>query len=210
MTPLPPQGLYAITDPDLTGSRGLSTCVEEALRGGAVMVQYRNKHARPRDALSDALSLLALCRRYNVPLIVNDDTALAARIGADGVHVGRDDEAVGHARALLGSAAIVGASCYHDLAAAQRAAADGASYVAFGRVFPSRTKPGEALATPDLLRVARQRLNVPVVAIGGITHRNGAIVVAAGAQFLAVIHDLWAGEGTDGMERARALSACFD
>jgi thiamine-phosphate pyrophosphorylase len=207
MTPLPTRGLYAVTDPALTEERGLLACVEQALRGGAAAVQYRDKSAPPATALARARALLSLCRSHAVPLIVNDDVELAAACGADGVHVGRDDAAVRHARELLGPDAIIGASCYHDFVLAQRAVADGASYVAFGRFFASRTKPGQALATPDLLHQARARLAVPVVAIGGITAGNAATLVAAGAQLLAVVHDLWSGE--DCAARARALCRCF-
>lgn len=207
MTPLPTNGLYAVTDAVLTEERGLLTCVEQALIGGAAVVQYRDKCADPATALARANALLSLCRRYAVPLIVNDDVELAATCGADGVHVGRDDTAVRHAREALGPDAIVGASCYHDVALAQRAVSDGASYVAFGRFFPSRTKPGQALATLDLLRQARSQLAVPVVAIGGITTGNAASLVSAGAQLLAVIHELWSGD--DCAERARALCRCF-
>jgi len=206
-TPLPACGLYAVTDPRLTSGRGLLRCVEDAIRGGAAVVQYRDKIADPRTALGNATALLTLCRRHGVPLIVNDSVEIAARIGADGVHVGRDDAAVRHARETLGPQAIVGASCYHELALAQSAVANGASYVAFGRFFESRSKPGRALATTDLLRQARTLVPVPLVAIGGITAGNGATLVAAGADLLAVIHDLWA--GNDCVVSARALRDCF-
>lgn len=207
MTALPARGLYAVTDSALTEQRGLLACVEQALRGGAVAVQYRDKSADPDTALARARALISMCRGHGVPLIVNDDVALAARCGADGVHVGREDAAVRQARQVLGPDAIVGASCYHDLALAQQAVADGATYVAFGRFFTSRTKPGQALATPELLRQAKATLAVPVVAIGGITGANAAGLVAAGADLLAVIHDLWSGE--DCAARARTLRDCF-
>jgi thiamine-phosphate pyrophosphorylase len=142
-----------------------------------------------------------------VPLIVNDDVQLALAIGADGVHVGRDDDAVANARAILGSGAIVGASCYHELSLAQRAVDDGATYVAFGRFFPSKTKPGQALADLDLLIRARQQLDVPIAAIGGITADNGRSLVESGADLLAVIHDLWCEQHC--RPRAKALVECF-
>ena len=150
MSALPPPGLYAITDSRLTRERGLSGCVEAALRGGAVMVQYRDKESAAQQRLSDARELVRLCHRYRVPLIVNDDVDLAHDAGADGVHLGRDDASVADARARLGASAIVGVSCYHELDRALAGAADGADYVAFGRFFSSRTKPGQALATPAL------------------------------------------------------------
>jgi thiamine-phosphate pyrophosphorylase len=204
---LPKPGLYAVTDAALTRARGLFACVEAALKGGAVMVQYRDKAAPRARRLSEATRLAALCRDAGVPLIVNDDPALAAEAGANGVHLGRDDGPVSRARALLGPTAIIGVSCYHELSRAREAALAGADYGAFGRFFASCTKPGEALATPTLLRSARAELDLPLVAIGGITAANGAPLVAAGASWLAVIHDLWS--GVDVAARARALGDCF-
>jgi len=208
MIPMPRRGLYAVTDRDLARERGLLASVEQVLRGGAAMVQYRDKSGDTARRRAEASALLARCHRYEVPLIVNDDVALALAIGADGVHVGRDDEAVARARERLGSEAIVGASCYHELGRAERACRDGASYVAFGRFHPSSTKPGRPLATEALLREARSALDVPIVAIGGIGADNGAALVAAGADLLAVIHDLWA--AGDCAARARAFARCWD
>lgn len=201
------QGLYAITDAALTRDRGLVACVEAVLRGGAAMVQYRDKHSSPDAMRRNAGALLAACREAAVPLIINDDVGLAQAIGADGVHVGRDDEAVAAARAALGADAIIGASCYHHLELAEQAAAAGASYVAFGRFFDSVTKPGAALATPGLLRKARSRLSLPIAAIGGITADNGGALVRDGADLLAVINDLWG--APDCAARARDFAACF-
>jgi len=207
MQALPAFGLYAITDPQLTDARGLNACVEQALAAGAALVQYRDKLASPPERRTRAESLLSLCRRYNVPLIINDEVQLAQAIGADGVHVGREDDAVSHARAVLGPSAIVGASCYHELPLALRAVRDGATYVAFGRFFASHTKPGQALASLELLEQARQQIDVPIVAIGGITAENGRALVDAGVSLLAVIHDLWC--EPDCAARARALVDCF-
>jgi thiamine-phosphate pyrophosphorylase len=207
MTPLPESGLYAVTDPALTRERGLHSCVEQALEAGAALVQYRDKSASAPQRRERAQSLLDLCRQFAVPLIINDDVQLARAIGADGAHVGRDDDAVRRARAILGPAAIVGASCYHELPLAIEAVRDGASYVAFGRFFVSHTKPGQALASVDLLEQARQQIDVPIAAIGGITAANGRAVVNAGASLLAVIHDLWC--EADCTPRAQALVRCF-
>ncbi len=205
---LPAPGLYAITDAGLTGPRGLEACVAQALRGGAVMVQHRDKDGDSARRRRDAERLVALCKDAGVPLIVNDDVALAREVGAAGVHLGRDDPAPASARAVLGPDAIIGVSCYHDLERARSAAAAGADYVAFGRFFPSRSKPGEALATPALLREASTTLPLPVAAIGGITAGNGRALVRAGARWLAVIHDLWSAEDCEA--RARLLGRCFD
>jgi thiamine-phosphate pyrophosphorylase len=204
---LPGPGLYPVTDAALTRERGLFACVESALEGGAVMVQYRDKTAHGRRRLSEASRLAALCHGAGVPLIVNDDPALAAEAGAHGVHLGRDDGPVSRARALLGPEAIIGVSCYNELPRARAASADGADYVAFGRFFTSCTKPEAALATPALLRAARAELDLPLAAIGGITAANGAALVAAGARWLAVVHDLWS--AADIAARAHALARCF-
>ncbi|MFT5447527.1 MAG: thiamine-phosphate pyrophosphorylase [Gammaproteobacteria bacterium] len=206
--PLPQSGLYAITDQELTRDRGLLTCVKQVLDSGAAIVQYRDKTASGPQLRERAESLLELCRKYEVPLIVNDDVQLALAIGADGVHVGRDDDAVANARATLGPTAIVGASCYHELSLAQRAVDDGATYIAFGRFFTSKTKPGQALADLNLLMQARQQFTVPIAAIGGITADNGRSLVESGANLLAVIHDLWC--EPDCRPRAKALVECFE
>lgn len=194
------RGLYAITDTALTRERGVVHCVRAAVAGGAAMVQYRDKSDDARRRRAEATALLGVCRDSGVPLIINDDVALAAAIGADGVHVGRDDGGVADARARLGPRAIVGASCYHHLDLAMEAAAAGASYVAFGRVFPSRTKPGAALADATLVREARSRLDLPIAVIGGVTAENSPEMVSAGADLLAVINDLWTADDP----RARA------
>jgi len=205
---LPGRGLYAITDAGLTARRGLVTCVREALRGGAVMVQYRDKSGDPARRRREASVLGELCREAGVPLIINDDVKLALQTGADGVHLGREDSSPARARELLGADAIVGVSCYHDIECARGAGARGADYVAFGRFFPSRTKPGEALASTALLRQARAELALPVAAIGGITAANGGALTTAGAHWLAVVHDLWSAENCEA--QARALARCFD
>jgi thiamine-phosphate pyrophosphorylase len=201
------RGLYAITDTKLTHESGLLRCVMAALAGGAVMVQYRDKSNCSDRRRREARDLLAACRQFQVPLIINDDIDLAREIGAAGVHVGRGDAAVAIARAALGPSAIIGASCYHELDRASSAQDEGADYVAFGRVYASSTKPGAALATLDLLREAHSRLSIPVVAIGGIRTDNAATLIEAGVDMVAVINDLWT--APDCEARARAFTACF-
>lgn len=163
----PDTGLYAITREGYHDVEALAEAVAAAVRGGAVAVQYRAKAAA--DPLAEAERLLAICRAAAVPLIVNDDVALAHRIGADGVHLGRDDMSPAEARRRLGPDAIVGVSCYDSVECAVRAEEAGAAYVAFGRFFPSATKPGAPCARLETLARAKQRVRVPVVAIGGIT-----------------------------------------
>ena len=180
-------GLYAITDAILCRATGLEAAVAAALAGGARLVQYRDKGEDADRRLREARALLRLCRARGVPLIVNDDPELARRAGADGVHLGRGDPDPGRARALLGPAAIIGVSCYDDLDRAREAAAAGVDYLAFGRFFPSATKPDAVPASLDLLRQARRELDLPLVAIGGITPENGALPIAAGADMLAAV-----------------------
>lgn len=183
--PFPTRGLYAITQPEGKDPAAVVAEVEAALRGGAAVIQYRDK--APHDALRLARALLALCRTYTVPLLINDSIDLAASIGADGVHLGQNDGALAEARQQLGATAIIGVSCYNSVERAEQLAALGADYVAFGRFFPSSSKPLAAPAELESLRLAKQRLRVPIVAIGGITPDNGAALLAAGADVLAVI-----------------------
>ena len=182
------RGLYAIT-PEGLGTDTLVAAVRRALDGGAALLQYRNKAAGAELRREQALALLALSRKHNVPLIVNDDVELAASIDADGVHVGRDDGRVAAARLRL-RGKLLGASCYASLERAREAVADGADYVAFGSVFLSTTKPQVVRAPLALFSQARA-LGVPLVAIGGITIANAAEAVGAGADAIAVIADLF-------------------
>ena len=186
-----PRGLYAVTRADDGEVDDLTSAVEQALRGGAVMVQYRNKTAQWAVRIREAEALNTVCRRFRVPLIVNDDLHLAKEVRAAGVHVGKDDDSVIAARAFLGAAAIVGASCYNSLGKAVRAERDGADYIAFGSFFPSPTKPDAVRAPIELLGAAKRELTVPVVAIGGINTLNAAGLVEAGADLVAVIDALF-------------------
>jgi len=150
-----------------------------------VAIQYRDKRTDVSDDL--ARQLLVLCREQQVPLIINDDIELAKRIGADGVHLGREDGRLAQAKAALPESAIIGISCYNSLARALEAERAGAAYVAFGRFFASITKPLAQSAELATLQKARQRLTVPIVAIGGILPENGGCLLHAGADLLAVI-----------------------
>lgn len=187
------QGLYAITDDRLTGPE-LIDKVEQVIRGGAALIQYRSKSPDSQRRTQDATALLHLCRGFRIPLIINDDIQLAKDIGADGVHLGKDDESIGQARAVLGKQAIIGVSCYNDLTLATRAEGMGADYVAFGSFFASTTKPAAVTAPIEVLRQAQTRLSIPVVAIGGITPDNASILIDAGADAVAVIHGLFGQE----------------
>lgn len=181
------RGLYAIADTRYLSAARLLGAVHEAIAGGAALIQYRDKGSDPARRREQARALLALCRGHGVPFIVNDDVALAAAIGADGVHIGRDDPALSDARRRLGAGRLIGVSCYNELERALSAQSQGADYVAFGSFFPSPTKPQAVRASIELLRTARATLRIPIVAIGGITPENGADLLAAGAAALAVI-----------------------
>lgn len=201
----PRRGLYAIT-PDEDEDARLLARVEPVLAAGAALLQYRNKRADAAVRRRQARALLPLCRRFGVPLIVNDDIELAAAIGAAGVHLGEDDADLRQARARLGAQAIVGASCYDELARAERACTAGASYLAFGACYPSATKPGTRRATPELLAAAG-RFGLPRVAIGGLRPDNAAVFVTAGADLLAVVGGLF--DAPDPAAAARAFIDCF-
>jgi thiamine-phosphate pyrophosphorylase len=195
------RGLYAIT-PDTRDSVRLVALARSAVQGGASILQYRNKLAGAAQRREEARALGAICRAGHATFIVNDDVALALEVDADGVHLGRDDDDATAARARLGKK-LIGISCYDSLALAEGAVLRGADYVAFGSVFPSATKPGAVRAPLELFRRARA-LGVPLVAIGGITLANAAQAIAAGADCVAVIADLFAAGDVIGCARAYA------
>lgn len=181
----PSSGLYVITQTTHKSPGTIINEVAEAIKGGAVIVQYRDKN--PDDALFVANELVKLCHQANIPLLINDDIELAKQVGADGVHLGREDGAIAQARKNLGGSAIIGVSCYNSVEQALVAQTQGATYVAFGRFFPSSSKPLALPADIETLRQAKRELTIPIVAIGGILPDNGAQLLAAGADFLAVI-----------------------
>lgn len=193
-------GLYAIADTHYLDDTRLVDAVTQAIMGGARIVQYRDKRHAAEKRMQQAKILAALCRQHDALFIVNDDVTLAKETQADGAHLGRDDASLSEAREQLGPRAIIGVSCYNELARAEAAERQGADYVAFGRFFPSRTKPQAVPAGLDLLREAKRKLHIPAVAIGGITPENGASLIAAGADALAVI------EGVFGQADVRAAA----
>jgi len=184
------RGLYAIT-PEQADGRRLLADVEAALAGGCRLLQYRDKLSDMPERVRRAHALRDLTRRFGARLLINDDLALAALVDADGTHLGSEDGNLLAARAILGPDKILGASCYADFAAAERATAAGADYVAFGAVYPSPTKPQAARAGLELFTRARNELTTRSCAIGGITLTNAAPLIAAGADLLAVITDLF-------------------
>lgn len=190
-TNTPLRGLYAVTDSSLTPPGQIVEYLRHALRGGAALVQYRDKGTDAARREQEVRALLDLCRAQQVPLIINDDVALAQRTGADGVHLGKEDSSPAYAREQLGAQAIIGVSCYGSLELALQAQAAGADYVAFGSFYPSHTKPHAAPVAIDVLIQARARLHIPVAAIGGITPERGAVLIQAGADLLAVVHGIF-------------------
>lgn len=208
MTDLPAcgRGLYLVT-PDEADSARLLAAVARVLPARPALLQYRNKLADAARRREEAQALAALCRGAGVRFIVNDDLALALAVGADGVHLGRDDGDPAAARAALGPGRLLGVSCYDEWARAVRGAAAGADYVAFGAMFVSPTKPQAVRAPFELLTRARRELGCGVAAIGGITLDNAGGVVAAGADLVAVISDVFA--AADPPARALAYRRLF-
>ena len=199
----PISGLYAITD----GPRpDFHAAVEAALTGGASVLQYRDKTRDHVRRLAEACWLAEACAARSVPMIVNDDIALAAECGATGVHLGADDPALALARKRLGANAIIGISCYDSIERARLAVAGGASYVAFGAFFSSSTKPSARQAGIGLLHQSAD-LGVPRVAIGGITPDNAHLLIEAGADCVAVISALFG--TTDIRASAERFSGLF-
>lgn len=205
--PVLPRGLYAVTDSELSGTE-LVQHVAQAIQGGAVMIQYRDKSGAAGQRLWQANDLQMLCQSLRVPLIINDDIELAVQCRAAGVHLGKDDANIEQARSALGAQAFIGVSCYASLPRALAAQADGADYVAFGSFFASPTKPAAERADLELLRAARAQLHIPIAAIGGITPDNGRTLVDAGADLLAVVSGVFA--APDISSAAQRYAALFE
>ena len=199
-------GLYVVT-PDEPDTAALVDKVRGCLRGGARLVQYRNKTASAALRREQAGELLALCRDAGVPLIVNDDLELAITLDADGVHLGRDDSDLARARQRLAPARILGASCYDRLDAARSAVERGADYVAFGAAYPTAVKPAAPRASLALYAEAKAALAVPIVAIGGITPENALPLKQAGVDAVAVIGAVFGAPDVE--SRAREFAKIF-
>jgi thiamine-phosphate pyrophosphorylase len=201
------KGLYAITPDELDTSVLLSK-VRAALRGGAEVLQYRNKLADAALRSTQAQALRILTREYGVTYIINDDANLALQVDADGVHLGGEDGSVAAARALLGADKLIGVSCYNRPSLAQQAELDGADYIAFGAFFTSSVKPEAVVASVGMLYQARLETQLPIVAIGGITVENGEQLLQAGADALAVISAVFS--AADIEQTARQFSVLAD
>jgi len=200
------QGLYLVT-PNWDDTDKLLEYTGAALAAGAALVQYRHKDADAALRHEQGAALLALCRRYGRPLVINDHVALCLTLDADGVHVGGTDASVREARAALGPNKIVGASCYGDLELARAAESDGATYAAFGGFYPSTVKRYSFVTHPDILLEARRQLALPLVVIGGMTPANAEPLVARGANMVAAITSVY--QADDPGAAVRAFDALF-
>ena len=187
------KGLYLVT-PDWDDTERLIAVSEQAIRGGASLLQYRHKTASEPLRQEQAAALLELCRRLNVPLIINDHLELCEAIDADGIHVGGTDASVASMRARLGSSKIVGASCYGDLQLARDAQASGASYVAFGGFYPSLVKKYAVTTAPNIITLALNELNLPICIIGGMTPENSRVLIDHGAHMVAAISSVYSAD----------------
>lgn len=199
-------GLYIVT-PDWDDTERLLSVSEQALQGGATLLQYRHKTAGPELRRTQAIALQALCRRYARPFIINDYVELCMELDADGIHVGGTDASVAAVRAAVGPDKIVGASCYGSLQLARDAHLAGASYVAYGGFYPSKVKKYPLTTSIDILAQSKAEIPLPSVVIGGMTQQNSAPLVAAGADMVAAISSVYLAD--DPQAAARAFADLF-
>ncbi|MFC7517504.1 thiamine phosphate synthase [Herbaspirillum sp. GCM10030257] len=201
------RGLYLVT-PDWHDTAKLIDITEQALAGGASLVQYRNKTADAALRYEQAVQLQALCRRYVRPFIVNDFVKLCVELDADGVHVGAADTPVAAIRSAIGNDKIIGATCYGDLEIARQAWQAGASYVAFGGFYPSPVKNYPVTTSPGIVNQAKAQITLPLAVIGGMTAENARPLLAAGADMVAVISSIYLAK--DPLTATRDFVTLFD
>ena len=198
--------LYAVTDRAWTGKQTLYDQVEAALKGGVTCVQLREKELEETAFLQEAKELCALCRRYGVPFLVNDNVDIAIACGADGIHVGQEDLAAGEVRRRVGENMILGVSV-HTVEEACQAVRDGADYLGLGAVFPTNTKTDVEQMSNETLRAICDAVNVPIVAIGGINRGNILRLAGSGVDGVALVSAIFSAEDIEGTCRElRALS----
>jgi len=181
------QGLYVITEDHVLDFDSLLSKTETILDNNISALQYRKKNATYLQKFDEASALKSLCIKYNTPFIINDDIKLATEIGADGIHLGEQDESCQSARSKLGKNKLIGISCYNDSGRAEQAIRESADYIAIGAMYKTETKKSTKNASPQLLIDAKKRFSVPLVAIGGITPQNAQALLSAGADLLAVV-----------------------
>ena len=180
------KGLYVITDENLTPDDTVHSYVEDALKAGASIVQYRNKTKSDEEVEEVCRTLQALCSQYNVPFIIDDRPYLAAKIQADGIHIGKDDMSLDEARKIFPKG-IIGVSCYGSIRKAREAQEEGADYVAFGSFFSSPTKPHSGIISMNVLQKAKEAVDIPICAIGGISQTNIGEVAAKNIDMISVV-----------------------
>jgi len=199
------RGLYAITDENLTPYEDIESYVRKAIKGGARVVQLRDKTRSDEELYGVAMKIKKICQKHKALFVLDDRVVLAKAVKADGVHIGGDDTPIEVARKILGRKKIIGVSCYGDIQRARDAVEKGADYVAFGSFFVSKTKPHAKVVDKSVLSAAK-KLGVPVCAIGGIDATNAKELVEAGADMISVISSLWSG---DVLSNAKKLSGVF-
>lgn len=180
------RGLYVITDENLTPDDTVHSYVEDALKAGAGIVQYRNKTKNDDEVEEVCRGLQALCSQYNVPFIIDDRPHLATKIQADGIHIGKDDMPLEEARKIF-PRGIIGVSCYGSIRKAKEAQEEGADYVAFGSFFPSPTKPHSGVISMNVLEKAKEAVDIPICAIGGISQSNIEQIAATNIDMISVV-----------------------
>lgn len=205
---LPEPGPYLIVDPSGCACEHLLAHLEEVIRAGARLVQLRDKRPWEPESRGFAERVLDICQRTDVSLIVNDEPARAHEIGAQGVHLGATDPDIASARALLGAGSIIGVSAYDNLERARAAEHAGADYISFGSIYPSPTKPRAVRISLDFLKRARETLDRPLCAIGGIRPDNARPLVEIGMSWLAVISGIW--QAQDPVTAMRQLAQAFE
>lgn len=185
--------LYAVTDQAWVGKQTLSEQIEGALKGGATIIQLREKNLDEESFVAEAMEIRNLCHRYNVPLIINDNVEVALKSGADGVHVGIEDTPVAEVRKRVPADFIIGATC-KTVEQAKIAEAAGADYMGVGAVFPSPTKTNAIRITNDQLREIVSAVSIPAVAIGGISRKNVLEIAGSKASGVAVVSAIFGAE----------------
>ena len=198
--------LYAVTDRAWTGEQTLYEQVEAALKGGVTCVQLREKELDETAFLQEAKDICALCHRYGVPFIVNDNVDVAIACQADGIHVGQEDLAAGEVRRRVGDAMLLGVSV-HTVEEARRAVRDGADYLGLGAVFPTSTKTDVEQMTNETLRAICDAVDVPVVAIGGINRGNLLKLSGSGVDGVALVSAIFSAEDIEDTCRKLRLLA---
>ncbi|QMU55974.1 MAG: thiamine phosphate synthase [Candidatus Mycalebacterium zealandia] len=200
------RGLYAITDSKLIAENGFAETVEAAIKGGATIIQLREKNSEKAEIIRKGKMLAEITQKYKIPLIINDSPEITKKTGADGVHLGGEDGNVKNARKLLGENAIIGVSCYGEIERGIASEKAGANYVAFGTPYFTPTKPDRVPTPFEVLKEAKAKLKIPVFAIGGITPENVADVLKTGVDGIAVITAIFGEEDTEKAARRLTLT----